>query len=76
MNKNKEKLIHEIKDICRGYDDITKNDIHDNTLFNKILLKCLYNHTSLKNLSYLRKLAETIYREEAREELLRRISKK
>ena len=58
IKKNKEKLIQEINDICRHYDDIIDIENHDDSLFNEILIKCLYNHTSITTLKRLKQISK------------------
>ena len=58
IKKNKEKLIQEINDICRHHDDIKNIENHDDSLFNEILIKCLYNHTSITTLKRLKQIAK------------------
>ena len=61
IKKNKEKLIQEINDICRHHDDIKNIENHDDSLFNEILIKCLYNHTSITTLKRLKQIAKEKY---------------
>ena len=61
IKKNKEKLIQEINDICRHHDDIKNIENHDDGLFNEILIKCLYNYTSITTLKRLKQIAKEKY---------------
>ena len=76
MNKNKQELIFAIRDICRNHDDEKNIENHEDGLYNKILIKCLYNHTTITDLKNLKKVAEEVYWEQHREARMLKLNKK